>query len=368
MQDLDTCLLAEPWKSVSFGSSRFMAKACFTDTGYALLVSDLSSAWYEQADALVVQARSQELNKRLKAPVSSFLKHLSEMMCPLLDGAQTQSVSFTCEEMPSKLSIRVKSELSGLPFYWDFRCVEASVPMVSRHLLRPLMGMSLALERQSQELAALLLRKDAEILDYREGGATLSRGRLETETFDETTFLENFLSQGAGGQALYLNYTVTAQAWYLNYRATAQARYLNYRATGQALYLNYRATGQALHLNYRATGQALYLNYRATAQARYLNYRATGQALHLNYRATGQALYLNYRATAQARYLNYRATGPALHLNYRATGQALYLNYRATGQALYLNYRATGQALHLNYTPTGQALHLNYTATTRPCT
>ncbi|XP_069083237.1 non-homologous end-joining factor 1 [Pleurodeles waltl] len=196
MQDLDTCLLAEPWKSVSFGSSRFMAKACFTDTGYALLVSDLSSAWYEQADALVVQARSQELNKRLKAPVSSFLKHLSEMMCPLLDGAQTQSVSFTCEEMPSKLSIRVKSELSGLPFYWDFRCVEASVPMVSRHLLRPLMGMSLALERQSQELAALLLRKDAEILDYREGGATLSRGRLETETFDETTFLENFLSQG----------------------------------------------------------------------------------------------------------------------------------------------------------------------------
>ncbi|XP_078535334.1 non-homologous end-joining factor 1 isoform X3 [Lissotriton helveticus] len=196
MQDLDSCLLADPWKPVSFGSSRFMAKVCFTDTGYALLVSDLSGVWYEEADALVVQERSKELNKRLKAPVSSFLKHLSELMNPLLDGSQTESASFTCEQTPSKLSIRVKSELSGLPFYWDFRCIEASVAMVSRHLLRPLMAMSLALERHSRELAALLLRKDAEIQDYREGGATLSRGRLETETFDETTFLENFLSQG----------------------------------------------------------------------------------------------------------------------------------------------------------------------------
>lgn len=196
MQDLETCLLSEPWKSVSFGSSRFMAKVCFKDTGYALLISDLGSVWYEEADALVVQDRSKELNKRLKAPVSSFLKHLSELLCPLLDGAPSQSASFTCEQMPSKLSVCVKSELSGLPFYWDFRCVEASLWMVSRHLLRPLMGMSLALERQSQELAALLLRKDAEIQDYREGGATLSRGRLETAPFDETLFLENFLCQG----------------------------------------------------------------------------------------------------------------------------------------------------------------------------
>lgn len=45
-----------------------------------------------------------------------------------------------------------------------------------RHLVRPLVRMSLALQHQVQELTSLLLRKDAEIEDYRESGATLSRG------------------------------------------------------------------------------------------------------------------------------------------------------------------------------------------------
>ena len=58
-----------------------------------------------------------------------------------------------------------------------------------RHLVRPLVRMSLALQHQVQELtslllaaghappcSSLLLRKDAEIEDYRESGATLSRG------------------------------------------------------------------------------------------------------------------------------------------------------------------------------------------------
>lgn len=47
---------------------------------------------------------------------------------------------------------------------------------MSRHLVRPLIRMSLALQRQVQELSSLLLQKDAEIEDYRESGAALSRG------------------------------------------------------------------------------------------------------------------------------------------------------------------------------------------------
>lgn len=44
------------------------------------------------------------------------------------------------------------------------------------------MGMSLALQCQARELAALLRMKDLEIQDYQESGATLSRG--------ERTFFE----------------------------------------------------------------------------------------------------------------------------------------------------------------------------------
>ncbi|NXL42885.1 NHEJ1 factor, partial [Podilymbus podiceps] len=173
---LESSLLTQPWASVYFGESTFLAKACFGDTGYILLISDLSSVWYESADAKAVGQRSKELNKRLTIHVSSFLHHLGKLMSPLLAGQPDTTTSFSCHRSAGGLSVNVKSELSGLPFYWDFHCCPAPVEMVSHHFVRPLIRMSLALQYQVQELTSLLLQKDAEIKDYRESGAALSRG------------------------------------------------------------------------------------------------------------------------------------------------------------------------------------------------
>ncbi|KAM6077303.1 non-homologous end-joining factor 1 isoform 1-T2 [Theristicus caerulescens] len=207
-EELESSLLTQPWASVCFGESTFLAKACFRDTGYILLISDLSSVWYESADAKAVGQRSKELNKRLTVPVSSFLHRLRNLMCPLLAGQPDAATSFSCHCAAGGLSLHVKSELSGLPFYWDFHCCPTPVEMVSRHLVRPLIQMSLALQYQVQELTSLLLQKDAEIEDYRESGAALSRDRLRTEPFQEKTFQQNFMAEslpricGAGeGQA-----------------------------------------------------------------------------------------------------------------------------------------------------------------------
>ncbi|XP_068804992.1 non-homologous end-joining factor 1 isoform X3 [Struthio camelus] len=194
-EELESSLLTQPWASVCFGESAFIAKACFRDSGYILLISDLSSVWYESVDAEAVGQRSKELNKRLTAHVSSFLHRLCNLMCPLLAGQPDTATSFSCHRGAGRLSVHVKSELSGLPFYWDFHCSAAPVEMVSRHLVRPLMRMSLVLQSQLQELASLLLQKDAEIEDYRESGAALSRDRLRTEPFQEETFLQNFMAE-----------------------------------------------------------------------------------------------------------------------------------------------------------------------------
>ncbi|XP_009994373.1 PREDICTED: non-homologous end-joining factor 1 [Chaetura pelagica] len=194
-EELESSLLTQPWASVCFGESTFLAKASFRDTGYILLLSDLSSIWYESADAEVVGQRSKELNKRLTVHVSSFLHHLSKLMCPLLAGQQDTATSFSCHHTASSLNLRVKSELSGLPFYWHFHCCPAPLEMVSRHLVRPLIRMSLALQCQVEELTSLLLQKDAEIEDYRESGAALSRDRLRTEPFQEETFQQNFMHE-----------------------------------------------------------------------------------------------------------------------------------------------------------------------------
>ncbi|NXS28654.1 NHEJ1 factor, partial [Pomatostomus ruficeps] len=192
---LESSLLTQPWASVHFGESTFLAKVCFKDTGYILLISDLSSIWYESADIEAVGQRSKELNKRLTVHVSSFLNHLSNLMCPLLAGEQNATTAFSCHRSASGLRLHVKSELSGLPFYWDFHCCLAPVEMVFRHLVRPLIQMNLALQCQVQELTSLLLQKDDEIQDYRDSGATLSRDRLRTEPFREEMFQQNFLTE-----------------------------------------------------------------------------------------------------------------------------------------------------------------------------
>ncbi|XP_032840865.1 non-homologous end-joining factor 1 [Tyto alba] len=194
-EELERNLLTQPWASVCFGESTFLVKACFRDTGYIVLISDLSSVWYESADAEAVGQRSKELNKRLTVHVSSFLHHLCNLVSPLLAGQPNTATSFSCHRAAGGLRLHMKSDLSGLPFYWDFHCCPAPVEMVSRHLVRPLIRMSLALQYQVQELSSLLIQKDAEIEDYRESGATLSRDRLRTELFQEETFQQNFMAE-----------------------------------------------------------------------------------------------------------------------------------------------------------------------------
>lgn len=63
--------------------------------------------------------------------MSSFLHHLRNLICPLLAGQPDTATSFSCHRAADGLSLHVKSELSGLPFYWDFHCCPAPVEMVS---------------------------------------------------------------------------------------------------------------------------------------------------------------------------------------------------------------------------------------------
>ncbi|KAK7877678.1 hypothetical protein WMY93_031597 [Mugilogobius chulae] len=59
----------------------------------------------------------------------------------------------------------------------------------------PLLVMSGALQRQVELLFKQLKRKDAEIQDYRENGAQLTRERLQTEPFEEEVFRQDFMTK-----------------------------------------------------------------------------------------------------------------------------------------------------------------------------
>lgn len=194
MEELEQGLLIQPWAWLQLAENPLLAKAYITKQGYALMVSDLQQVWHEQVDTSVVSQRAKELNKRLTAPPAAFLCHLDNLLRSLLkDTAHPSGATFSCDRVAEALILRVRSELSGLPFYWNFHCILASPSLVSQHLIYPLMGMSLALQCQVRELATLLRMKDLEIQDYQESGATLSRGRLKTEPFEEDAFLEQFM-------------------------------------------------------------------------------------------------------------------------------------------------------------------------------
>ncbi|KAK2857186.1 hypothetical protein Q5P01_005921 [Channa striata] len=192
-------LLQLPWLPVNISGSQLLAKSWFGDASYHILLTDMSCVWEERMDSAAIQRRAQELNRRLKAQVRAFFSHLCEVAQPCLSGSSDRAatnaqMSLTRQE-EGNISMRLKSELAGLPFYWEFHCAPAPVTSVCVQLVRPLLSMSRLLHRQVEQLGGLLLRKDAEIQDYRENGATLSRERLQTDVFEERTYREEFMAK-----------------------------------------------------------------------------------------------------------------------------------------------------------------------------
>ncbi|KAM4711333.1 non-homologous end-joining factor 1 isoform 2-T2 [Anableps anableps] len=214
-------LLQQPWLPVTIDGSQFLVKSWFGETAYRILLTDMQCVWEERMDAAAMESRAQELNRRLRASVRAFFSHLCEVAQPCLSGGgrtgDEAQVSVS-QQQDGNITLRLKSELAGLPFYWEFHCKPAPVALVrlstsgllaaavltSKHvcasqvcvqLVRPLLAMSCLLQRQVEDLGDLLVRKDEEIQDYQENGATLSRERLQTDAFDKQPYTEDFIQK-----------------------------------------------------------------------------------------------------------------------------------------------------------------------------
>ncbi|KAK2917303.1 non-homologous end-joining factor 1 isoform X2 [Channa argus] len=192
-------LLQRPWLPVNISGCQLLAKIWFGDASYHILLMDRNCVWEERMDSVAIETRAQELNRRLKAQVRAFFSHLCEVAQPCFSGssdrAATKAQISLMRQEDGNINMRLKSELAGLPFYWEFHCTPAPVTLVCVQLVRPLLVMSRLLHRQVEQLGGLLLRKDAEIQDYRENGATLSRERLQTDIFEEQTYREEFMAK-----------------------------------------------------------------------------------------------------------------------------------------------------------------------------
>ncbi|KAJ0009605.1 hypothetical protein NQD34_001307 [Periophthalmus magnuspinnatus] len=194
-------LRSRPWIPVDIGDSRFLCKSWFGRMQYHVFLLDGECLWEDQMEAEGIQTRAQELNRRLRASTESFFSHLVSVVIPFLTGSRhghgtgSGPDHVTLHRAENHMTLRLKSELAGLPFYWEFHCCPAPVSAVCGQLVRPLLVMGGALQRQVDILFKLLQRKDAEIQDYRENGAQLTRERLQTEPFQEEVFRQDFMTK-----------------------------------------------------------------------------------------------------------------------------------------------------------------------------
>ncbi|XP_077468002.1 non-homologous end-joining factor 1 [Stigmatopora argus] len=192
-------LLRQPWLPVTIDGWNLLVKSCFRGTTYHILLTDLHGVWEETMHSAAIQSRAQELNKRLQASVQAFFTHLCEVVQPSLSGSsqppEGEAGIVVMQMNEGGLNLRLKSKLEGLPFFWEFRCTPAPITVVCLHLVQPLLSMSQLLHQQVDQLEDLLLRKDVEIQDYKENGATLSRARLQTDIFERQTFKGDFLAK-----------------------------------------------------------------------------------------------------------------------------------------------------------------------------
>nr|XP_057907015.1 non-homologous end-joining factor 1 isoform X2 [Doryrhamphus excisus] len=93
---------------------------------------------------------------------------------------------------------RCRILLTDLHCVWEETMHTAAIQsraQVCLHLVRPLLSMSHVLHQQVDQLEGLLARKDAEIQDYKDNGATLSRARLQTDIFDQPAYRSSFLAK-----------------------------------------------------------------------------------------------------------------------------------------------------------------------------
>ncbi|XP_043965315.1 non-homologous end-joining factor 1 [Gambusia affinis] len=191
----DDFLLQEPWLPVCIDGCQLLAKSWFGHTEYCVMLTDMQGVWEERMDTAAIECRAQELNRRLRAAVQAFFSHLREAAEPWLLGGGTGNSQMFVWRCDGVVTLKLKSELAGLPFHWEFHCSPAPVALACVQLVRPLLVMSRLLHRQLEELGELLARKDEEIQDYRENGATLSRERLQTEVFNKQLYTEDFIQK-----------------------------------------------------------------------------------------------------------------------------------------------------------------------------
>lgn len=196
--------MTESWKIVRLDEvdSRLLVVAKFYDHGYTISWLEMSdgcpkdnAGWIQDCSAQDFDEYSKIYNPSIKGSRSSLLNRLKRSTLDATDETKFHiSGSYTSEERTLGLKSPL-SDSSSLHFTWRYECIRMAGEEYSNNFLKPLFRLTTIFNHQCNLLVKTISQKDREIDEHRANGSILKRSHLQTETFDEKTFVANSLKE-----------------------------------------------------------------------------------------------------------------------------------------------------------------------------
>ncbi len=153
--------------------------------GYELHLTDATKLFRERLTPREAVDRCQDLNPAVEFAQPEDL--VEELTALLADKTSNLSVE---EEEEAGVRLKANGKLFGYDFRWNFAPSRLDSEKFFDFFLSDVLKCFSHLLEQNRHLLEVIRNKDLELLDYRQGGATLTRKNLKTERLDKAAILK----------------------------------------------------------------------------------------------------------------------------------------------------------------------------------
>lgn len=177
--------MASAWKTIQINSTAYIFKLRHNgaQNKTACFLSDFKTIWSEALD-------SSELLSRAKTE-NPFLDEYDAILNTTISNLPTESnatpSNIELVECNDEVKLKLKYYVEKVPFVFYWNLTQCNINVFFEEVTQTLLGHVANLQNETDTLRALLVRKDAEIAEYKnERSCPLTRRHLITEPFDQS--------------------------------------------------------------------------------------------------------------------------------------------------------------------------------------
>lgn len=192
------------WKLIPLedSNSKLLVIAKFHDCGYTISWLELSDGcpqnnvgWIQECSLEDFDVYSKLYNPRIEGSRNVLLSRLKRSTTDDTQKTKFHVSGFSNSEERTLVLTSPLGESSSLHFTWRYECNKMDGDKYCDHFLRPLFKLASIFSQQCNLLVKNIIQKDREIDEHKANGSILKRSHLETQIFDERTFVTSSLKE-----------------------------------------------------------------------------------------------------------------------------------------------------------------------------